>query len=73
MRPFRPWRGKDSSDGGNLQFSCTFASQHGVWLKPFRLAEATMSTKFFAKYLVIAAVLLCIILLVLLGGCSAGV
>jgi len=32
-----------------------------------------MSTKFFAKYLVIAAVLLCITLLVLLGGCSAGV
>lgn len=31
-----------------------------------------MSTKFFAKYLVTAAVLLSLIILVLLGGCSAG-
>ena len=31
-----------------------------------------MSTKFFAKYLVTAAVLLSLIIMVLLGGCSAG-
>lgn len=42
-----------------------YGSSHSV-------LQATMSTKFFAKYLVIAAVLLCIILLVLLGGCLLG-
>ncbi|MBC2380829.1 efflux RND transporter periplasmic adaptor subunit [Pseudomonas sp. WS 5106] len=31
-----------------------------------------MSTKYFAKYLVTAAVLLCVIILAVLGGCSAG-
>ena len=31
-----------------------------------------MSTKFFAKYLVTAAVVLSVILLAVLGGCSAG-
>jgi membrane fusion protein (multidrug efflux system) len=71
-RSFRPWRDKDSSSTGNLQFSCTFASQHGAWLKPPRLAEADMSTKLFAKSLVTAAVLLSLIILLVLSGCSAG-
>ena len=31
-----------------------------------------MSTKYFAKYLVTAAVLLCVVILAVLGGCSAG-
>ena len=31
-----------------------------------------MSTKYFAKYLVTAAVLLCVIIIAVLGGCSAG-
>ncbi|MDP1340927.1 efflux transporter periplasmic adaptor subunit, partial [Klebsiella variicola] len=31
-----------------------------------------MLTKYFAKYLVTAAVLLCVIILAVLGGCSAG-
>src|SRR5690242_20692815 len=71
-RPFRPWRDEDSRAAGNLQFSCTFASQYGVWLQPPRLAEAFMSTKILAKSLVTAAVLLSLIILVVLSGCSPG-